>query len=124
MASSEALKGKAAEFDTVLKAGRTHLQDAVPVRLGQEFGAYAAAVEHDRERIARAGETLQRLGIGGTATGTGLNSDPRYHQAMVDKLIRFWRASAFGARAICSSRCRAQPISWIYRRHCAPWPPP
>jgi fumarate hydratase class II len=83
---AEVLRGKAAEFDTVLKAGRTHLQDAVPVRLGQEFGAYAAAVEHDRERIVRAGETLQRLGIGGTATGTGLNSDPRYHQSMVDKL--------------------------------------
>lgn len=82
----DALQAKASEFDAVLKAGRTHLQDAVSVRLGQEFGAYAAAVEHDRERIARAAETLRRLGIGGTATGTGLNSDPRYHLAMVDKL--------------------------------------
>jgi fumarate hydratase class II len=81
-----ALEEKAVEFDAVLKAGRTHLQDAVPVRLGQEFGAYAAAIRHDHQRIARAAETLQRLGIGGTATGTGLNSDTRYHQAMVDKL--------------------------------------
>jgi aspartate ammonia-lyase len=81
-----ALEEKAVEFDAVLKAGRTHLQDAVPVRLGQEFGAYAAAIRHDHQRIARAAETLQRLGIGGTATVTGLNSDTRYHQAMVDKL--------------------------------------
>jgi len=81
-----ALADKAAEFDAVLKPGRTHLQDAVPVRLGQEFGAYAQAVRLDEERIRRAGENLKRLGIGGTATGTGLNSHPGYHAAMVDKL--------------------------------------
>ncbi len=81
-----ALQEKAVEFDGVLKAGRTHLQDAVPVRLGQEFGAYAQAVRLDRERIARAGENVKRLGIGGTATGTGLNAHPRYHAAMVAKL--------------------------------------
>jgi len=72
----------------VLKPGRTHLQDAVPVRLGQEFGAYAQAVWLDRERIARAGAMLRRLGIGGTATGTGLNSHPDYHAAMVATISR------------------------------------
>ena len=66
-----ALSAKAAEFDHVVKSGRTHLQDAVPVRLGQEFGGYARAVERDAERIRRAAEGLRRLGIGGTATGRG-----------------------------------------------------
>ena len=80
------LKEKAAAFDRVLKPGRTHLQDAVPVRLGQEFGGYAQAIRLDRERIARAAEGLRRLGIGGTATGTGLNSHPRYHICMVERL--------------------------------------
>ena len=81
-----ALHGKAEEFDDLLKAGRTHLQDAVPVRLGQEFGAYAMAVAQDRERIAHAGDNLRRIGIGGTATGTGLNAHPDYHPRMVQKL--------------------------------------
>lgn len=80
------LRGKAAEFDDIVKSGRTHLQDAVPVRMGQEFGGYARAVERDRERIARSAEGLRRLGIGGTATGTGLNAHPEYHRRMVERL--------------------------------------
>jgi fumarate hydratase class II len=80
------LEEKAREFDTVLKSGRTHLQDAVPVRLGQEFGAYARAVRLDAGRIARTAAGMYRLGIGGTATGTGLNSHPDYHPAMVSRL--------------------------------------
>jgi fumarate hydratase class II len=80
------LRAKASEFDGVVKSGRTHLQDAVPVRLGQEFGGYARAVERDAERIRRAAEGLRRLGIGGTATGTGLNAHPEYHARMVKKL--------------------------------------
>ena len=83
---ADALERKAEAFDAVLKPGRTHLQDAVPVRLGQEFGAYALAVRRDGERIAQAAEDVKRLGIGGTATGTGLNSHPGYHAAMVAKL--------------------------------------
>jgi len=81
-----ALRLKAAEFDDVVKSGRTHLQDAVPVRLGQEFGAYARAVERDGERIRRAADGLRRLGIGGTAVGSGLNAHPEYHQRMVRRL--------------------------------------
>jgi fumarate hydratase class II len=72
----EALNAKAAEFDDIVKSGRTHLQDAVPVRLGQEFEAYAKAVERDAERIREAAEGLRRLGIGGTAVGSGLNAHP------------------------------------------------
>ncbi len=83
---SAALQQKAHEFDDVVKSGRTHLQDAVPVRLGQEFGAYARSVERDGERIRQAGEGLRRVGIGGTATGTGLNAHPEYHVRMVKRL--------------------------------------
>jgi fumarate hydratase class II len=81
-----ALEQKAAEFDDVVKSGRTHLQDAVPVRLGQEFGAYAKAVERDTEKVDLAAQGLRRLGIGGTATGTGLNAHPDYHHRMVRTL--------------------------------------
>jgi fumarate hydratase class II len=81
-----ALEAKSVAFDRVLKPGRTHLQDAVPVRLGQEFGGYARAVALDRARIERTLEMVHRLGIGGTATGTGLNSHPEYHGRMVARL--------------------------------------
>ncbi|HEU5087758.1 MAG TPA: aspartate ammonia-lyase, partial [Roseiflexaceae bacterium] len=81
-----ALEEKAREFDGIVKSGRTHLQDAVPVRLGQEFGAYARAVAYDRERIATAADRLRRLGIGGTATGSALNAHPEYHERMVKRL--------------------------------------
>ncbi|MGA2111184.1 MAG: aspartate ammonia-lyase [Anaerolineales bacterium] len=81
-----ALAQKALEFDDIVKSGRTHLQDAVPVRLGQEFGGYAQAVGRDAERIERAAEGLRRLGIGGTAVGTGLNAHPQYRARMIEKL--------------------------------------
>jgi fumarate hydratase, class II len=83
---STTLRTKAIEFDDVVKSGRTHLQDAVPVRLGQEFGAYAKAVERDAARIRHSAEGLRRLGIGGTAVGSGLNAHPEYHSRMVKKL--------------------------------------
>jgi fumarate hydratase class II len=81
-----ALRQKSAEFDDIVKSGRTHLQDAVPVRLGQEFGGYARAVERDAERIRRSADGLRRLGIGGTAAGSGLNAHPQYHLRMVKRL--------------------------------------
>jgi fumarate hydratase class II len=83
---SSALDEKAGRFYPVIKSGRTHLQDAVPVRLGQEFGAYSKAVYRDGEKIKLAAEGLRRLGIGGTATGTGLNAHPEYHARMVKRL--------------------------------------
>ena len=85
-ALANALEAKAREFDDIVKSGRTHLQDAVPVRLGQEFGAYAQAIRNDGERTATAGDRLRRLGIGGTATGTGLNAHPEYHQRMIQRI--------------------------------------
>ena len=86
-----ALEYKAREFDEVLKSGRTHLQDAVPLRLGQEFSAYAKSVERDAERVRRSAEGLRRLGIGGTAVGSGLNAHPEYHARMVRKLSELTR---------------------------------
>ena len=79
-------RGKAAEWDDVIKTGRTHLQDAVPLRLGQEVGAWATAIERGSEKVKMAAEGLRRLGIGGTAAGTGLNAHPAYHARMVAKL--------------------------------------
>src|SRR5687767_4086770 len=90
-----ALEYKAREFDEVLKSGRTHLQDAVPLRLGQEFSAYAKAVERDAERIRYAAEGLRRLGIGGTAVGSGLNAHPEYHARMVKKLSELTRLELY-----------------------------
>lgn len=83
---AEALEQKAQEFDDIVKSGRTHLQDAVPVRMGQEFGGYAQAVRNDRERIATAADRVRRLGIGGTAAGTGLNAHPEYHARMIRRI--------------------------------------
>lgn len=81
-----AFRNKAQVFNDIVKSGRTHLQDAVPVRMGQEFGAYARAIERNTEKIVEGGRGLRRLGIGGTATGSGLNAHPQYHQRMVAAL--------------------------------------
>jgi fumarate hydratase class II len=83
---AEALEAKAAQFADLVKAGRTHLMDAVPVTLGQEFGGYAAQV---RQGIARLEATLERLGqipLGGTATGTGLNTHPEFAERVRARL--------------------------------------
>jgi fumarate hydratase, class II len=85
---ADALEAKAEEFDDIVKSGRTHLQDAVPVRLGQEFGAYALALRRNRDKIVEAAQGLRRLGIGGTATGSGLNAHPEYHSRMVTTIGR------------------------------------
>jgi aspartate ammonia-lyase len=77
---------KAREFDRVIKSGRTHLQDATPIRLGQEFSGYAACVLGHIDRIKTVREDLTYLGIGGTAVGTGVNADPKYRELMVKEL--------------------------------------
>jgi aspartate ammonia-lyase len=77
---------KAAEFDGVVKAGRTHMQDATPIRLGQEFAAYGMAIRKARESIARAADTLRELGLGGSAVGTGINTHPEYRKLAIAKL--------------------------------------
>ena len=75
---AEALEAKEMEFDGIVKTGRTHLQDATPVRLGQEFGGYRTQVEKGIKRVAATREHLGELALGGTATGTGLNTHPEF----------------------------------------------
>lgn len=80
------LQRKEAEFSGVIKIGRTQLQDALPVMLGQEFGAYAQAIARDRWRIYKAEERLRQINIGGTAVGTGLNAERSYIHAVTEEL--------------------------------------
>ncbi len=81
-----ALLAKGRQFDHVLKAGRTHLQDATPIRLGQELAAWGRTVARHREKLAQAADWLRELGIGGTAVGTGLNAERDYPARMVAHL--------------------------------------
>src|SRR4051794_22507099 len=82
------LEEKAAAFDAIVKIGRTHLQDAVPIRLGQEFSGYAAQVEHGIRRLTACGESLAELAIGGTALGTGINTHAEFPQRMTAMLSK------------------------------------
>src|SRR5207302_5668627 len=75
---ADSLQGKAAEFGDVVKSGRTHLMDAVPVTLGQEFGGYAAQIRQGYERVAATLGRVGRIPLGGTAVGTGLNTHPEF----------------------------------------------
>ena len=79
----DALLNKAEEFDGVIKMGRTQLQDAVPIRLGQEFRAYSAAIKRDISRLESAKQEMSSLNLGGTAIGTGLNADIMYSQKVI-----------------------------------------
>ena len=80
------LLAKGAQFDSVMKSGRTHLQDATPIRLGQEFTAYGHTVERHGKKIAEAAEWVREMGIGGTAVGTGINAEAEYPELMVRHL--------------------------------------
>jgi fumarate hydratase class II len=77
---------KAKEFDDVLKSGRTHLQDAMPIRLGQELEAYSGSVRRGLKRVVEAADYLRDLGIGGSAVGTGVNVEPEYPALMIKHL--------------------------------------
>jgi aspartate ammonia-lyase len=83
----DALAGKGREFDDVIKAGRTHLQDAMPIRLGQEFTAYAGSIDRNLRRVAETADYLRDLGIGGSAVGTGVTVEPEY-PALMNKHLR------------------------------------
>jgi fumarate hydratase class II len=82
----QALEEKAEAFDDVVKSGRTHLMDATPVRLGQEFGGYASQVAHGIRRLRRASEELAELALGGTATGTGINRHPDFPEQAIQNI--------------------------------------
>ncbi|MBP1723961.1 MAG: Fumarate hydratase class [Deltaproteobacteria bacterium] len=81
-----ALGQKAREFDSVLKIGRTHLQDATPIRLGQEFSGYVSMLEHGRRRLETTRKHLAELPIGGTAVGTGINTHPRFAPLVIREI--------------------------------------
>jgi fumarate hydratase class II len=85
----EALVKKSTEFDDVVKIGRTHLQDAVPMRLGQEFGGYASQIEHGIQRINTAKISLQELALGGTAIGTGLNTHKKFSELAIQQISHY-----------------------------------
>jgi aspartate ammonia-lyase len=82
----DAFAAKGAEFDGIVKAGRTHLQDAMPIRLGQEFTAFAGTLRRGLKRVNEAADYLRDLGIGGSAVGTGVNVEPEYPALMVKHL--------------------------------------
>ena len=79
---------KAEEFDGVMKSGRTHMQDAVPIRLGQEFAAYGLAIEKGRRFAVLVADSLRELGLGGSAVGTGINTHPDYRDKAIAALAR------------------------------------
>ncbi len=85
---AKSFAAKAEEFKDILKSGRTHLQDATPITLGQEFAAYAVAIRNASVAISRNAETLRSLGLGGSAVGTGLNTHPEYREKAVANLSR------------------------------------
>jgi aspartate ammonia-lyase len=85
----DAFAQKSVEFDGIIKMGRTHLQDAVPIRLGQEFGAYRRVLARDLKRIRTSGQHLYQVNMGATAVGTGLNADPAYMEHVVRHLRDF-----------------------------------
>jgi fumarate hydratase class II len=83
---STALTEKANIFDEIIKSGRTHLMDATPVRLGQEFGGYAAQVTKGMDRVRSASAELEELALGGTATGTGINTHPDFAERVIARI--------------------------------------
>lgn len=85
----EELFKKAEQWDSILKSGRTHLQDAVPMRLGQEFGGYANAVKMRREMLKRVSDRLLIIGLGGNAVGTGINAHPDFSEKAIAEVARF-----------------------------------
>jgi aspartate ammonia-lyase len=87
----DAFAAKGEEFDDVLKSGRTHLQDAMPIRLGQELAAYAGTLDRNVRRVKEAADYLRDVGIGGSAVGTGVNVEPEYPALMVKHLNKMTR---------------------------------
>jgi fumarate hydratase, class II len=84
----QALANKSKEFDHIVKIGRTHLQDATPIRLGQEFGGYARQIQLSIRRLEKLRDTLTELPLGGTAVGTGINTHPKFPQKAIQHLSK------------------------------------
>src|SRR5688572_1460192 len=84
----KSLESKAREFDDIVKSGRTHLMDATPVRLGQEFGGFAAQIAHGKRRVQQALDDMLELPLGGTAVGTGINTHKRFAELTIARIAR------------------------------------
>ncbi len=105
-----AFKSKAREFDDVLKSGRTHMQDAVPIRLGQEFAAYALTLRRGVDRLQTAADSIAEQNIGATAVGTGLNAEPEYIELVVRNLAEQTRHKLRGAEHLVQATQSMRPM--------------
>ncbi len=108
---SFAAKGR--EFDGVLKSARTHLQDAVPIRLGQEFAAYAECLRKSRLSLLEAERSLLELGLGGSAAGTGLNTGPGYREEIIRELARVTGLALVPAKDMREAMQSQRPIAEV-----------
>lgn len=114
MCLQEALLDKSLEFDDVIKLGRTHLQDAVPIRMGQEFHAFATAFVRDIRRIKLAFGTLKSVNMGATAVGTGINADERYKKICVQYLCELSQVDLTSARDLIDGTRNVDPFVWAH----------
>lgn len=112
-ALSDSLAGKGEEFGEVFKAGRTHLQDAVPVTLGQEFTAYGETLRQAGHAVSSASRSLEELGIGGSAAGTGLNTPPRFRVRVVERVSRYTGIEFRPAQDLRASMQSNLPVSLL-----------
>ncbi len=106
----DALEQKAVEFDDVIKSGRTHMQDAVPVRLGQEFAAYALTLRRGVEQLQAAAHSIDEQNIGATAVGTGLNAEPEYIKLVVRNLVEQTGHNLRGAEHLVQATHSMRPM--------------
>lgn len=108
----DALLAKALEFSNVIKLGRTHLQDAVPIKLGQEFHAFATSLIRDSRRIKSAFTSLKSINMGATAVGTGLNADERYRKILLPILCEITEMDLTSARDLIDGTRNVDPLVW------------
>jgi len=109
----KSLQKKATEFDGIVKLGRTHLMDAVPVRLGQEFAGYARQVEKSLRDVRAASETLHELAIGGTAVGTGMNTTPDFGARVAKKLSEYTKIPVVEAKNHFEAQGGRDDLVWV-----------
>lgn len=114
MLLQEALLDKSIEFNDVIKLGRTHLQDAVPIRMGQEFHAFATAIVRDIRRIKVAFSNLKSVNMGATAVGTGINTDERYKRICVKHLCDITQIELTSARDLIDGTRNVDPFVFAH----------
>jgi fumarate hydratase class II len=111
-ALQQTLADKAQRFDHIIKTGRTHLMDATPIRLGQEFSGYASQIEHGIARLEAALPDLRELAAGGTAVGTGLNTHPEFGQRLAEELTRATGSGFVEARNHFEAQAARDAAAW------------